>query len=68
MSEDKLLLPREVQALGRFSRWTFARLVRAGELRTVRHGHLVRVRQSDWEGFLARHTEGGDSYESGAKK
>jgi excisionase family DNA binding protein len=58
MSDDKLLLPREIQERGRFSRWTLARLIRAGELRVVRHGNIVRIRQSDWEDFLSRHTEG----------
>lgn len=68
MSEDKLLLPREIQERGRFSRWTFHRLVKSGELPVIRHSHLIRVRESDWLKFLALHTEGGDGHESGSEK
>jgi hypothetical protein len=67
VTEDKLLLPREVQERGRFSRWTFGRLVKSGELPVIRHGNLVRVRTSDWEKFLARHTHRGDGHAGAVK-
>jgi hypothetical protein len=54
-----LLTLEEIQVAGRASRSTVYRWRSEFGLKVVRIGGALRVRESDWRAFLARHLGGG---------
>jgi excisionase family DNA binding protein len=57
---EHLLTFQQVAELAGVSRWTVWRWHTAEGLRVVKIGSVVRVKQSDWESFVARHLNGGE--------
>jgi len=55
---ERLFTLAQIREAGRFSRSTVYRLRHGGGLRTVTIGGVVRVRESDWQAFLEKSTEG----------
>ena len=53
---EKLLTLRDCREAAQVSRWTLWDWTTKRGLRTVQIGGCVRVKQSDWESFLAKHT------------
>jgi len=56
-SSERLLTLREIREMGKASRATVYRWTHDYGLKTVRVGAVVRVRESDWLAWLAKHTE-----------
>jgi hypothetical protein len=56
---ERLLTLEEIQFAGKASRSTVYRWRTEYGLRVVRIGGALRVRESDWLNFLARHSVGG---------
>ena len=50
---EKLLTPSEVQQLLHISKSTLYRLIRSGQLPSVRVGGVYRIRMSEFEKYLA---------------
>lgn len=53
---ERLLTLEEIRTMASTSRSTVWRWTVEQGLKTVRIGGLVRVRESDWNAFLAKHT------------
>ena len=58
---DKFLTMTDVGQRLQCSRTTVWRLVNERGLRVIRSGGLVRVRESDLDGWLAKHSTGGET-------
>ena len=56
---EPLLTLQQVATAAGVSRWTVWRWHTAEGLRVVKIGGVARVRESDWQAFVARHLQGG---------
>lgn len=58
---EQLMTRREAAELCSVHPHTLIRATRAGELRVVKRGRLIRYRPSDLQAWLQLHTVGGDA-------
>lgn len=65
VQDEKLLTLAQVGEILQISRTSVWKLIAEGGLRRLKYGKIVRVRQSDLEAWLEKHTTSGDNGEGG---